>query len=270
MTGEKISSNPNTHSSPWDSLASVAERPLSGPESMARRFAKEVHDIQIDFAVQLKRSAERGEKQLPQREFERWEDDYRDMWRGMEGQVREANRQNTGDTMAKAAELEDPVITYLKDTELYQTVEAQAGHYYDERSDALLKAVRGSANPDKEEDLEYVRGFRRAVMEHLAYKYMEGNGSWQSGDADYYNRSRTRAHNDVIKRLNGLNALSEKYGTRRFTSRDFWTSENQNQTPEMSRRMRYDRDIVEEYYAIAFAYEEAELKKEQERNRRFY
>ncbi len=137
MTGEKISSNPNTNSSPWDSLASVAERPLSGPESMARRFAKEVHDIQIDFAVQLKRSAERGEKQLPQREFERWEDDYRDMWRGMEGQVREANRQNTGDTMAKTAELEDPVITYLKDTELYQTVEAQAGHYYDERSDAL-------------------------------------------------------------------------------------------------------------------------------------
>ena len=271
MTGEKLITNSNTNSSAWDSLKSEAEPLRTSPESMAKRFAKEVCDIQVDFAMRLKRSNDNGEKHVPQKEFERWEDDYRDMWQNMEEKVHQANRQNTGDTMVKAAELEEPIVAYFKEEELYQTIEAQAGEYYDKRSDALLKAIRESNEPDKDKDLEYARGFRRSVLDHLAYKYVDvRNGGWQKEDADYYNKARERSHNNVIKHLNGLNALSSKYKTRRFTPRDFWTSENKNQTPAMATRMRYDRDVVEEYYAIAFAYEIDEMEKEQERNNKYY
>ena len=77
MTGEKLITNSNTNSSAWDSLRSEAEPLRTSPESMAKRFAKEVCDIQVDFAMRLKRSNDNGEKHVPQKEFERWEDDYR-------------------------------------------------------------------------------------------------------------------------------------------------------------------------------------------------
>lgn len=268
MTGEGFSSSPqNTDPNPWDSLTKVPAYSETKPlEPSSKKFAKVIYDLQMDFGHRLADLKAQGTQQLSDKEFERWEDEYQNYWSNMEDRLRSEKRY----TMAEQAEMEEPAVAYLNDSELYQTIEAQAGHFYDQRSDALLDAIRDKKLPDAKEDLEYVRNFRRAVMHHLDYKYIENDNEWRKDDAEYYERSRTRAHNDVIERLNGLNALAEKYHVHRFTPRDFWTSENKQQTPAMSKRMRYDRDIVEEYYAIAFDYEIKDLEKKREQERKFY
>lgn len=264
MTGEKLSNQSyNQNADKWANME-VSRTP--SPESIIKQFATNVCDIQKDFAGALARAKEKGKNTLDKKEFELWEGDYKDAWNMMEERERSAGLYSP----AQIAAVEEPVIAYLVDSELHKTIEAQAGHYYDERSGALLKAIHESDGNDKKADLEYTRDFRHAVMRHLDYKYIEGNGSWREYDADYYDRSRTRAHNSVIDHLNGLNALAEKYHTPRFTPRNFWTSDIKEQTPAMSRRMRYDRDIVEEYYAIAFSYEINDYEKELEKNRKFY
>jgi len=264
MTGEKLSNQ--SYNQDADKWANMEVSSTPSPESIIKQFATNVCDIQKDFAGALARAKEKGKNTLDKKDFELWEGDYRDAWNAMEERERSAGLYSP----AQIAAVEEPVIAYLVDSELHKTIEAQAGHYYDERSDALLAAIRKSDEPDKKADLEYARDFRRAVLRHLDYKYIEAGGDWRKDDADYYNRSRTRAHNSVIDHLNGLNALAEKYKTTRFTPRNFWTSDIKEQTPAMSRRMRYDRDIVEEYYAIAFSYEINDYEKELEKNRKFY
>ena len=95
------------------------------------------------------------------------------------------------------------------------------------------------------------------VYHHVAFKRMtryEQRSKYGSGGHEYEN-ARTNAHNDVIEHLNRLNNLARKYGTTPFTPRNFWKSIKTKQTDSVARRMRYDRDVVEEYYAIAFSRE---------------
>ena len=73
-----------------------------------------------------------------------------------------------------------------------------------------------------------------------------------------FNQARIAALNSVIRHLNMLNELTEKYDTTRFTPRDFWTSERRGRTQEIEKRLRYDSKAVEAYCSVAFSDEIAE------------
>lgn len=237
----------------WEGLAEAVaqfkqEQKDTAPERAKRHF-EEIRDIELDFAKRNASIAETGDE-MSKKEFETWEDAISDELEIGEEEIR------TGEmNLSKRAEVMQYMVTYRVDSELHKTVEARAGDYYHERDAALRDAIREQGGEDAEKDLAYLNGFYPAVAHHLDYKYMTPSDVNDIG-SEAYERERTRAHNDAIRYLNGLNRLAHKYDTRPFTVRDFWTSDlcdKRGQTPAIASVMRYDRDIVEEYYAIAFS-----------------
>lgn len=197
--------------------------------------------------------AEGGE--MSEKEFLVWERDYSESWKRLQGHLRDGELYS----MEDEADVESAMFFTKDEATLHETIEAQAGAYYRDRARALREAIRASDDPHKEEDEDVLYGFFAAVSRHLDYKYMTPEDIRLSYGKDYheYDQDRTFAHNNAIRQLNKLNDLARKYGTTPFTPRQFWTSEKKDQTPAVSKRMRYDRDVVEEYYAIAFSEEVA-------------
>lgn len=244
--------------------ADFREKQRNSAVEEARYFAGEIYDIQMSFGGRLDKLSTENSK-MTREEFEKWEDDFSDNWHRTRRIVQENNM-----TSDQEAEAEEPMIAYTTDTLLHRTIEAQAGNWYHERQAALKQAISASDTPaeQKEQELQFLSGFYGAVSEHLDYKYMS-----QSDIADYgaqrYETDRTAAHNDAIDYLNNLNDLAIKYGTRPFTPRNFWNSRNKSQTIPMQKKMRYDRDIIEEYYAIAFSSDVRKREAKQQHDLRF-
>jgi hypothetical protein len=71
---------------------------------------------------------------------------------------------------------------------------------------------------------------------------------------EYY-RTRATAHNNLIRNLNEMNEMCEKYGVTRLTYRNFMPS-NPYRTapidPQLNARQEEDRAIVEQYFGAAF------------------
>ena len=195
-------------------------------------YAGEIWDLEVQFRKQLERTEERGELQIKKEEFVRWETDYRDMWKKVQRQVGRGNLSSDEEARAEAK-----MFLYSEGEDLATTVEAQAGLFFVERERALLRKIR--ENGGNEEDLAITRGFAKAVDEHLDFKYMSREEISEYGYKNY-DDNRTVAHNKAIKQLNEMNELAEKYGTERFTPRDFWTSEmpKSEQTPAIQKRMK--------------------------------
>ena len=243
------------------------KRRVEEAPSEAQFQATQIRGLEDAFAKQLERSESRGEKHIPKKEFEIWERDLREYWVRLQDQV-----QLGGLDVYEEATAEAPMMRVYDDQSvLSRTIEAQAGHFFSERQTELLNAIWASGDEHSEEDAKIVRGFRRSVYDHIAYRTMspEEVRSYGARQADF---ERTRAHNTLIEHFNAINALAEKYGTTRFTPRDFWTSKlpKDKQTPEVAKRMRNDRDIVEEYYQIAFEPEYREAMQRMERDRNFW
>jgi len=209
-------------------------------------YATEINSIEKDFAAELHRK----NGKISQQEFEKWEDAFTDEWHRIE---KITNDQNL-DIRAQA-EGKQNIRAYFTEEELDQTIEAYAGNFYHERVRALHNAIEQSDDPDKDKDLLCADSFYSSVARHLDFKYPKDEFLLKM-DPAHFEHSRTQAHNDTILHLNDLNDLAKKYHTRPFTVRNFWTSNVQHQTPAMSSLMRYDRDIVEEYYYQAFSAEE--------------
>ena len=233
----------------------------------AEQQAEEIKILNGQFIKRRKAiKAEGGE--MSEKEFLVWERDYADNWKRLQGHLRDGELYS----MEDEAEVEGEMFFTKEESVLHETIEAQAGTYYRERAKALREAIMAGNDPKKEEELKILSGFYTAVNSHLDYKYMtpqdiryEYAGNWGE-----YDRDRTYAHNNAITHLNRMNDLARKYGTTPFTPRQFWTSEKRNQTPAVSKRMRYDRDVVEEYYAIAFSDEVARRDRKLERDLRGY
>lgn len=236
----------------------------SSPVSEAKFFAHEIYDLQMDFAKRLQTLKDQ-DASMSEQEYERWEDDFSDNWKQIEKQVHRHNLSSSEEARA-----EEPMIAYTSDTELHKTVEAQAGRFYHVRQTDLRQAIGQSSQPEdvKQKDLNFIRGFVTAVARHLDFKYMSKSDINDYGP-DRYESNRTRAHNEAIDYLNKLNDLARSYFVRPFTPREFWTSGVSNATPEMKRRMRYDRDIVEEYYELAFTSDVKRRKAKQEHDLKF-
>jgi hypothetical protein len=229
-------------------------------EESAKFFAKESCESEYIFAKRLKKL---GTTQMSEKEFGKWEDDlsiwyYKAKKNAYEDYalfVRGGGR-DEGDMIS---DLMSRTVAYPgggREEDLKNTIEARAGYFYEKRRNMLRVAINNSDMPaeKKEKDLAAIRQFEEDVYRHMDWKNKTReqlrNIGFESADA-----ARTRAHNDVIKDLNNLNDLAKEYGTRPFTMRNFLPSDavsRRSQTRAQAEIMRYDRDIVEEYYALAF------------------
>lgn len=254
MEHDHKSENPseNTQSNKWEQNAEKAEQTIKKEApKYATEFFKVALDVERDFDHRRQTIESQGGK-MSQKEFEKWED-------ALSNEIGYAERElgKTDKKLEIVAECEQAMIFSANDTELHRTIEAQAGRFYHQRMAALREAIQSSNDENSEANLNYTKDFYGTVMKHLDFKYMNREDIKSYGYEEYEN-GRTYAHNAAIKHLNGLNRLAKKYHIRPLTVRNFWPSDlrdKSNQTQAVSRIMRYDRDLVEEYYAIAFSSE---------------
>jgi hypothetical protein len=216
-------------------------------EADAKARAKEVADLNQEFI--------RRKPFLKDIPF--WEEDLEFSWQILQDYIKRAK----GLSMEDEARMEESAFFTYDTGTLHETIEAQSGHFFRERARALRDAINASdlTEAEKKAQLDKIDALWENAVKHLEFKNMYPEEIRGYG-ADYYERSRTRVHNATITSLNELNDLARSYKLKPFTPRNFWTSDVRNQTPEMQRRMRYDRDLVEEYYAIAFERELADEK----------
>ena len=260
---EKGMLKPENEVSPdeWEELAEMAEnfkaeQSVKAPEA-ATSFYKAALEVEKDFDSRME-TIRQSDNEMSQREFEKWEDALSDEIGYAEEELRK-----TDGKIDTIAESEQAMIFSTNEQELHRTIEAQAGRFYHARMSSLREAIQDSGNQAAKEDLDYAQSFYSTVMKHLDFKYMSPEDVRNYG-FDEYERGRTKAHNDAIKHLNGINDLAEKYHVRPFTIRNFWPSDirdKKNQTSAISSVMRYDRDLVEEYYAVAFSSEVERIKR---------
>lgn len=239
----------------WEQVAKLAEQAYAeqverAPEQ-ATMFFKSALSVEKDFDRRRQAVESKGDE-MTQKEFEVWEDELSDEIGCAENELRK-----TDHTLETVAECERVMTYFAGDTELYRTIEAQAGRFYHERISNLREAIQSSGDKQAQEELDYVKGFYNIVMIHLDYKYMTRDEVMDFGYEEH-NKSQIFAHNNVIKHLNGLNELAKKYHVRPLTVRNFWPSdlrEEKDQTVAVREVMRYDRHSVEGYYATAFSSE---------------
>ncbi len=222
----------------------IATEEMTGEHADVKFWAGEYRDIERDFA-----NKEYG--RIPENEFSIWEKEAKGYY----------------DKMKQAAD-EEGLNRYERDrveqlavVRPHETIESYSGNFYDERRDRLMNAI-----PKDSPDYVDAQKFPMLVMEHLSKQY---DFETRSFDAAVYQARRTRAHNDMIRGLNHLNHLAEKYGTERFTFRDFETNDFRydkefDRTGETNARAEYDRGTVEDYARAAFSREFDQAEREAE------
>ncbi len=241
---------------------------LFSPDEIHRE-AENIKTIERQFSERLDKIATEG-KRMSDKELKIWESELASAWGRIDSKI-QSNEELSYD-ITKQADKEFPVFSYAPtkdgyDKAVHQTIEAQVGRFFHERERALRDAIESSDSDKKEKDLEAITEFTKLVDKHIQMKE-ETDAHWETGGDDWesFDRQRTRVHNDTIRALNRLNALSKQYGATPFTPRDFWPSDKLSNSDKKDlatiRRARYDRDIVEEYYAIAF---ESKVKEAEER-----
>ena len=137
-----------------------------------------------------------------------------------------------------------------------ETIEAKSGQYYKERNQLIIEAIKEKASEeDRDKELETVYG-----LHQLAAYHIEAQKDYDSRtrDPDQYQAVRRAAHNNLIKGLNAINHIAEKYGAKRLIFRDFETNDfayfrNLDNHGECEARAEYDRSCVENYIRIAFS-----------------
>lgn len=180
------------------------------------------------------------------KEFEKWEDDARDAF----SRIGRAESE-----IIFESRYERDATEKLSVVDGRESIEAYAGKFYAERNRALISAIRESGNKDADYDEDVVGSLHEYVADYIrATKDTE----LRRMDVDDYTRRRRDRHNDVIKSLNRINHIAEKYGARRLTFRDFETNDflyRRDLDPygETDARVEYDRTSVESYIRIAFS-----------------
>ncbi len=230
--------------------------------SQAELYSRDIAAINQAFIGLVKKKYGGDPSKVGREEFLRWEDDFAYSWRLVTSGMRDAMILYNMEESAKAQES----MFFTTDEETLQyTVEAQAGRFFYERAEALTDAIKQDQSIDENERKKrsgLLGKFYQSVNRHLELKYMTPEEKKGEFEGNQYDTTRTMVHNRTISQLNALNDLARSYKLRPFTPRNFWTSENQDQTPAMKRKMRYDRDVVEEFYGIAFSsIEEAQARK---------
>lgn len=260
MNGERLNNSGGDNSSKWDDLRHDYAKE-------ATRHAEVVSDIQQSFRRRLE-NIENENGKMSDKEFFKWEAEYAREFSQMEDETKAGSM-----NLDIAADNIERMVAFPgkgREEELACTVEAYSGNYYYERANELKQAITDNCQ-DKDladQEIEQIKDFVHSAYDHIDFKFMDSEAVRDYGEMRYES-DRTNSHNNVIKKLNGLNDLARKYHTTPFTARNFWPSDLKplnRQTPAEATIMRYDRDIVEEYYAKAFPSAVQKAKAKQERD----
>ena len=256
-------------SNEWEDVAKLAKESWNKESDHATDYAADFYRAALDVTRDFDRrrqALESEDQKMSKTEFEKWEDALSD-----ELEFAGDELEKTDNTLEIMAESARAMILTTDEHKTYKTIEAQAGNYYHERSAALKQAIESSGRLESEKDLNSIRGFYFAIMDHLDYRYEDQDRVFSMGVKEF-DKQRTMAHNNVIKHLNELNDLARKYHVRPFTLRNFCPSDarpKEKQTPAIADLMAYDRYSVQSYYTIAFSSEVKRRQAIQERNNRY-
>lgn len=244
---ERLNTNPETektelNESELGKLTMLAteyrEQKIDRAREDVKYWADDYKDVETQFAKhEIKNQAE----------FERWEEDAAHAFKKM----REAESDSLFESRYERDDLER-----ISNTLPPETIEAKSGDYYDERNLAILEAVRKNEDKDeREKELESIYSLHQLVARHIqAIMDYESRGS----DPVIYNMHRRMAHNNLIRGLNNINRIADKYGVKRLIFRDFETNDftyesHKDRHGETNARAEYDRSSVEAYVRRAFS-----------------
>jgi hypothetical protein len=265
----KNSINQNQNSSnEWDDVAKMAKEVWRQETEKAPEYAADFYRAALDVTKDFDRrrqALESEDQKMSKTEFEKWEDALSDELEFAGDELEKTD--NTLETMAESARA---MILTTDEEKTYKTIEAQAGNYYHERSAALKQAIESSGQSESKQDLDSIRKFYYAVVDHLDYRYPMP-GEVERRGYEEFEKERTLSHNNLIKAFNDINDLARKYHVRPFTIRNFCPSdarEKKDQTPAVARLMKYDRYVLQSFYIAAFSSEEQQRKAKQERENR--
>ena len=180
----------------------------------------------------------------------KYEDDIAFDWRKLDHATSRAQSHNL---LRSPYDLAD--VQNLGAVEPHETVEAATGIFYDERVNALRDQIATAApTPETEAEKELLRRTWSKVN-----NYINANRDYDllRESYDSYHNTRRHCHNEMIKQLNAINLLAEKYGTKRFTARNFMTNDfkyqqSRDRTGMLNLRANYDRETVLAYFRTAF------------------
>lgn len=265
----KNSINQNQNSSnEWDDVAKMAKEVWRQETEKAPDYAADFYRAALDITRDFdrrKQTLESENQKMSRTEFEKWEDALSDELEFAGDELEKTD--NSLETMAECAQY---MILTTDEEKTYKTIEAQAGNYYHERSAALKQAIESSGQSESKQDLDSIRKFYYAVVDHLDYRYPMP-GEVERRGYEEFEKERTLSHNNLIKAFNDINDLARKYHVRPFTIRNFCPSdarEKKDQTPAVARLMKYDRYVLQSFYIAAFSSEEQQRKAKQERENR--
>lgn len=265
----KNSINQNQNSSnEWDDVAKMAKEVWRQETEKAPDYAADFYRAALDVTKDFdrrKQTLESENQKMSRTEFEKWEDALSDEIGYARKELEKTD--NSLETMAECAQY---MILTTDEEKTYKTIEAQAGNYYHERSAALKQAIESSGQSEPKQDLDSIRKFYYAVVDHLDYRYPMP-GEVERRGYEEFEKERTLSHNNLIKAFNDINDLARKYHVRPFTIRNFCPSdarEKKDQTPAVARLMKYDRYVLQSFYIAAFSSEEQQRKAKQERENR--
>lgn len=239
-------------------------------EDEVRYWANNYNTTEGQFR-QFCQRLQRGEWELsPERYREnvrRYENDLAIDWQRSEEAVADLRRRGRGNGLYELAALQK----LGSGVEPEETIEAASGIFYHERAEQLAQALR-AAGADGEADLKTMGLTWRKVM-----NYLEATHDYDLLHEDYhsYQNGRRAAHNEMIRQLNTLNDLAERYQTTRFTIRNFMTNDfyyeaRRDPGRALDHRANYDRESVMAYFALAFQQDFERERKRGERKERFY
>lgn len=262
-----INENQNT-SNQWDDVAKMAKEVWRQETEKAPDYAADFYRAALDITRDFdhrRQTLESEDQKMSKTEFEKWEDALSDEIGYAKKELEKTD--NTLETMAECAQ---HMILTTDEEKTYKTIEAQAGNYYHERSAALKQAIESSGQSESKQDLDSIRKFYYAVVDHLDYRYPMP-GEVERRGYEEFEKERTLSHNNLIKAFNDINDLARKYHVRPFTIRNFCPSDvrdKKDQTPAVARLMKYDRYVLQSFYIAAFSSEEQQRKAKQERENR--
>lgn len=255
-------------SNEWEDVAKLAKESWNKESDHATDYAADFYRAALDVTRDFDRrrqALESEDQKMSKTEFEKWEDALSDELEFAGDELEKTD--NTLETMAECAQY---MILTTDEEKTYKTIEAQAGNYYHERSAALKQAIESSGQSESKQDLDSIRKFYYAVVDHLDYRYPMP-GEVERRGYEEFEKERTLSHNNLIKAFNDINDLARKYHVRPFTIRNFCPSDardKKDQTPAVARLMKYDRYVLQSFYIAAFSSEEQRRKAKQERENR--
>jgi hypothetical protein len=238
-------------------IAAFREKHKSEAGEEIKYASEQIQDLEYDFRRKLAKLRENNRRYISREEYEIYENDYADYWRIIDSKMdyldyHPEEREGAEFEAYYEAELfPDIDKADASSAEVKDSIEAQAGNFYGERSRALIRAIEASDSDTKEKDLAAVKQFEISIAEHIDYRNDAKNKNVT--DWEKFDKERTKAHNDAIRHFNAINHLAKKYGTKPLFPRDFWTTQIfKDPTYFMDKKAHFDHYAFQAYYENAF------------------